>query len=138
MSKSMMLVTSSWNQMKTFKMLPITLDCPFNECIYDIQTKMLAIIGKSSKESLHMLPKLTDQGDVQFLKLGKRGNGKDYAEERKILDTFYEYYIEDAKEVEEFVNLFASNAKVFNIKPFVELVVDTAPKVAESNLITSI
>jgi hypothetical protein len=136
-NKSMMLVTSSWNQMKTFKMLPVTLDCPFNECIYDIQTKMLAIIGKSSKESLHMLPKLTDQGDVQFLKLGKRGNGKDYAEERKILDTFYEYYIEDAKEIEEFISMFAVNDK-FDIKPFVELVVDTTPKVPESNLITSI
>jgi len=137
MSKSMMLVTSSWNQMKTFKMLPISLDCPYNECIYDIQTKMLAIIGKSSKESLHMLPKLTDQGDVQFLKIGKRGNGKDYAEERKILDTFYEYYIEDAKEIEEFIKMFAVNDK-FDIKPFVEMVVDTTPKMAESNLITSI
>jgi hypothetical protein len=98
---------------------------------------MLAIIGKSSKESLHMLPKLTDQGDVQFLKIGKRGNGKDYAEERKILDTFYEYYIEDAKEIEEFIKMFAVNDK-FDIKPFVEMVVDTTPKMAESNLITSI
>jgi hypothetical protein len=99
---------------------------------------MLAIIGKSSKESLHMLPKLTEQGDVQFLKLGKRGNGKDYAEERKILDTFYEYYIEDAKEIEEFINLFGANTDAFDIKPFVEMVVDTTPKLAESNLITSI
>ena len=138
MSKSMMLVTSSWNQMKTFKMLPITLDCPYNECIYDIQTKMLAIIGKSSKESLHMLPKLTDQGDVQFLKVGKRGNGKDYAEERKILDTFYEYYIEDAKEVEAFIKLFAANTDTFDIKPFVELVVDTTPRVPESSIITTV
>jgi hypothetical protein len=137
MSKSMMLVTSSWNQMKTFKMLPISLDCPYNECIYDIQTKVLAVIGKSSKESLHMLPKLTDQGDIQFLKIGKRANGKEYAEERKMLDTFYEYYIEDAKEIEEFIKMFAVNDK-FDIKPFVEMVVDTAPKISESNIITSI
>lgn len=138
MFKSMMLVTSSWNQMKTFKMLPTSLECPYNECIYDIQTKMLAIIGKSNKESMHMLPKLTDQGDVQFLKIGKRQNGKDYAEERKILDTFYEYYIEDAKEVEEFINLFAMNSDTFDIQPFVELVVDTAPRLPESSIITGI
>lgn len=138
MNNSMMLVTSSWGQFKTFKMIPTNKDCPYNECIYDVQSKILAIIGKESKESFHMLPRLTDQGDVQYLKIGKRNNGKDYAEERKALVTLYEYYIEDAEEVKNFVAMFAVNADKFNIQQYIDLVVDDKPKVATESIITTV
>ncbi len=138
MNNSMMLVTSSWGQFKTFKMIPTHVDCPYNECIYDVQSKILAIIGKESKESFHMLPKLTDQGDVQYLKIGKRNNGKDYAEERKTLVTLYEYYIETAEEVKSFVAMFAVNADTFNIQQYIDLVIDDKPKVATESIITTV
>lgn len=138
MNNSMMLVTSSWGQFKTFKMIPTNKDCPYNECIYDVQSKILAIIGKESKESFHMLPRLTDQGDVQYLKIGKRNNGKDYAEERKALVTLYEYYIEDAEEVKNFVAMFAVNADKFNIQQYIDLVIDDKPKVATESIITTV
>ena len=83
-----------------------------------------------------MLPRLSDQGDVQYLKIGKRNNGKDYSEERKLLVTFYEYYLEDITEIEAFIKMFAVNAEMFNTKLYIDMVIDTKPVPAESSIIT--
>jgi hypothetical protein len=52
------------------------------------------------------------------MKIGKRSNGKDYAEERKTLETYYEYYVEKADEVENLINMFAINADSFDYKQY--------------------
>jgi hypothetical protein len=135
MKNSMMLVTSSWGNDKTFKLLPITPECPYNECIFDVSTKVLAVIGKEKKESFHMLPRLSDEGDVQFMKIGKRNNGKDYKEERKMLQTFYEYYVEHPQEIIDFLNMFAINAESFDYTQYLEKKVEE-PK--QSSILTGI
>lgn len=127
-----MLVTGSWGNNKTFKLIPVTPNCPYNEAIFDRDGKVLALIGKEKKQSFHMLPKLTELGDVQALKIGKRSNGKDYAEERKALETYYEYYIENPEEVENIVNLLAVNADSFDFMQYME----EAAKAEPSSLIT--
>ena len=120
MNNSMMLVTGSWGNNKTFKMIPVTNDCPYNEAIFDRDGKVLALIGKEKKESFHMLPKLSDDGDVLHLKIGRRSNGKDYKEERKLLETYYEYYIENPEEIEQVVKSLATNADTFDFKQYME------------------
>jgi hypothetical protein len=135
MNKSMMLITSSWGSNKTFKMIPATPDCVYNEAIFDLDSKVLALISKEKKESLHMVAKVNEWGDVVPMKIGKRSNGKDYAEERKSLETFYEYYVEDINEVKEIVNMLAINADTFDITSFVETKTE-APKTG--NLITTV
>jgi len=134
----MLLITSSWGPAKTFKMIPITKDCPYNEVIFDVQSKTLAIIGKESKESFHMMPKLTDTGDVLRLKLGKKENGKDYAEERKALVTFYEYYITEREEIEDFVAKFAVNAGSFDYTQYINLEIPKEGMIPQNNIITSL
>jgi hypothetical protein len=142
MNNSMLLITSNWGTSKTFKMIPIINECPYNECIFDVKTKVLAIISKQSKESLHMLPKLTDQGDVQRLKIGKKENGKDYAEERKLLETFYEYYIEDKSEIVDFINKFAENALIYNFQQYIDLETASSDEqekeVSQNNIVTAL
>ena len=135
MKNSMMLVTNSWSNEKTFKLLPISPECPYNECIFDVSTKVLAVIGKEKKESFHMLPKLTDLGDVQYLKIGKRPNGKEYSEERKMFETFYEYYVENLEEIADFLKMFAINADTFNYQQYLDKKVEE-PKT--SSLLTGI
>ena len=138
MNNTMLLITSSWGPAKTFKMIPTTKDCPYNECIFDVQSKVLAVISKESKESLHMLPKLTDTGDVMRLKIGKKDNGKDYAEERKALVTFYEYYIENKEEAIAFIMAVAENADTFNFQQYIDMEVPKEGIVAQNNIITSV
>ena len=133
MEKTMMLITSTWGPSKTFKMMPISVNSPYNEVIFDPDSKVLAVIGKEKKQSMHMVAKLNEWGDPQTMKIGKRANGKDYAEERKTLEAFYEYYIEDMKEITEFVKSIAVNADVFDYTSVLE-----AKNEKPSNLLTSI
>jgi hypothetical protein len=121
MSKSsMMLITSKWGDKETFKMIPINKEAPYNEAIFDIDSKVLAIISKEKKESMHMVPKLNEWGDIQGMKIGKRNNGKDYAEERKTMETFYEYYVEKQNEINEILVHLAMNFDTFNTGQYLE------------------
>lgn len=111
--KTMMLVESTWQDTKTFKMIPVSNDCPYVECIYDPSSKVLVLIGKTTKTSLHMLPKLDEYGKAVS---GNRGA----KQERRSIDTFQEYYIEEDKDIKEIVKMFAVNASKFDIAKFLE------------------
>ena len=109
--KTMMLVESTWQDTKTFKMIPISNECPYVECIFDPSSKVFVIISKVTKTSLHMLPKLDEYGKAVS---GNRGA----KQERRSIDTFQEYYIEDAKDIKAIVEYFAINDTRFNIDFF--------------------
>jgi len=109
----MMLVESTWQDTKTFKMIPVSNDCPYVECIYDPSSKVFVLIGKTTKTSLHMLPKLDEYGKAVS---GNRGA----KQERRSIDTFQEYYIEEEKDIKEIVKMFAVNASKFDIAKFLE------------------
>jgi hypothetical protein len=116
---NMLLVKSSWNDGETFRMLPVTEDCPYVECIFDPSTKVFVIISKVVKTTLHMLPKLDDNGDPAPLKV-KRANGRMVKEERKSIETFQEYYIEDMDAMHSIIDVFAVNKSTFDYKKFMK------------------
>lgn len=130
----MMLVTGAWEQKRTFKLIPVTPESPYNEGIYDLDAKVLALIGKEKKQSMHMVPKIDDFGDFKPMKIGRRTNGKEYQEERKTLETYYEYYLDNADEVKDLINMLAINADTFDYNQYM----DAAPAKTEapSSLIT--
>jgi len=113
----MMLVESTWQEGKTFKMMPISNDCPYVECIFDPTSKVFVVISKVTKTSLHMLPKLDEYGKAIS------GN-KGAKQERKSIDTFQEYYIEDVKTIKEITDYFAINAKKFDTDKFTKAKTD--------------
>ena len=113
-----MLITGTWSAKKSFKMIPVTVDAPYNEAIFDMDNKVLVLIGKEKKQSMHMVPKLDDFGDLKPMKVGRRSNGKDYQEERKTLETYYEYYLDDPDDIEAVINLLANNASSFDYKQY--------------------
>jgi len=120
----MMLIRSTWNQGKTFRLIPIHLECPYNEAIYDPEQKILAVISKECKETFQMVPKFDDKGDVLQAKRA-RENGKNYAEERRALDTWYEYYVEDVDDIKAFVEWFAGAESIATAATFID-----APKIS--------
>jgi hypothetical protein len=67
-----------------------------------------------------MLPKLDENGDPSPLKT-KRANGRTVKEERKTIETFQEYYIEDVDAIESLVEFFALNHKDLDWKSFLEV-----------------
>ncbi len=110
---NMLLIKSSWNEGETFRLLPVTQDCPYVECIFDPGTKVFVVISKVVKTTLHMLPKLDDNGDPAPLKM-KRANGRMVKEERKQIETFQEYYVEDVDAMEALIDVFAINKSTFD------------------------
>ena len=111
---SMVLLTSYYGPgQKTFKMMPISNDAPFIECIFNNDHNVLAVIGKDKKQSLQMVPKLNDNGEQDLVK--QTGHAKKH---RITLETYYEYYITEADEIIEFVNAFAINAEKFDYQKF--------------------
>jgi hypothetical protein len=118
LGSNMLLIKSSWNDGETFKLLPVSQDCPYVECIFDPATKVFVVISKVSKTSLHMLPKLDDNGDPAPLKT-KRANGRMVKEERNTIDTFQEYYVEDKDAMIDVINLLAINKDTFDYNKFI-------------------
>ena len=113
--KSMMLITSSWNEKPSFRMIPVETSAPYNEVIFDTELKALAVISKEKKDTFQFLPKLTPEGDLVPLKR-PRSNGSKFAEERKLVETYYEYFITESTEIEAFIKHFAINAESFDYK----------------------
>ena len=118
--KNMLLTTSSWKEGKTFKMIPTSPDCPFVECIYDQQVQVLAVIGTHKKDTFHMLTKLDPNGDPETRKTPAR-NGNPFKEERRSVETFQEYYIEDLNEIREFIKAFAINADTYDYEKYLNI-----------------
>ena len=114
---TMMLVQATWNDKQTFRMIPVADSCPYVECIFDPDTKVFVIISKLSKTTLHMLPKLDDNGDPIAVKQ-QRPNGRTFREERHKIEVFQEFYVEDKAAMDELIKMFAVNAKKFDYKKF--------------------
>jgi hypothetical protein len=111
MNESMLLLQASWQDQQTFRMIPITENCPYVECIFDPGTKVFVIISKIRKTTLHMLPKLDEYGQAVT---GTKG----MKQERHKIEVFQEFYVEDASAIEELIKTFAVNAKKFDYKKF--------------------
>jgi len=70
------------------------------------------------KQSYHMVPKLDDDGQPIRLKAPNKQTGKTHKEERRLVDTFSEFYLSDKKDIEDFINIFAINASSYDYKEF--------------------
>jgi hypothetical protein len=112
---NMRLITTFWGPHKTFKLMPINLDCPYMEVLYDPTVQMLVALTKDKKQNYEMLPKLDDEGEIVKNKKPKR-NGKPFKEERRLMEVPQEFYMVERKEQEEFIELFAVNAKDYDYK----------------------
>jgi len=115
----MMLISSSWKNTKTFRLIPTSDSCPYVECIFDPELKVLAIVGKNKKDTFHMVPKLDANGDPEIRKSPKAD--KIAKEERRTLETYQEYYISDLSQIREFIEMFAVNAKTFNYAEYTDV-----------------
>jgi len=112
--KSMLLIRSVWQNKLTFKMMPISKDCPFVECIYDPESRMLAVVLDKIKDSYHMLPKMDENGDPVPVKGRPRPNGEKTKTERRLVQTYGEVYIADIQDQKQIIELFALNSDVFD------------------------
>jgi len=119
--QNMMLVNSSFRGAKSFTLIPVSQDSPYVEALFDPSSSMLAIISKVMKQSYHMVPKLDDEGQPMRLKKPNMQTGKTVKEERRLVDTFSEFYLSDKKDIETFIHMFAINADTFDYKTLLDV-----------------
>ena len=67
-----------------------------------------------------MVPRIDDNGDPQYMKIGKRNNGKEVKEQRVTLDSFFEYYLIEKTDIEEFIKTYAVNSDTFKYKSYMD------------------
>jgi len=115
-----MLVNSAFRNVKSFTMIPVSLDSPYTEAMYDPASGILAVISKVMKQSYHMVPKLDDDGNPIRLKVPNKQTGKTVKEERRLVDTFSEFYLSDKTDIETFIHMFAVNASEFDYNQFMQ------------------
>lgn len=116
--KSMLLIKSAFGSMKSFKLIPITNDCPYVECLFSPSEKIMVVISKFMKNAYHMVPKLDDNGDQVPVKGRPRPNGKDFREERRAMDTCSEHYVVTEDEIRDLIKMFAVNPDAFDLDEF--------------------
>tara|TARA_B100000780_G_scaffold234327_1_gene174671 strand:- start:221 stop:643 length:423 start_codon:yes stop_codon:yes gene_type:complete len=126
--QNMMLVNSSFRNAKSFTLIPVSVDSPYVEAMFDPTSGILAVISKVMKQSYHMVAKLDDDGQPQRLKNPNQQTGKTVKEERRLVDTFSEFYLSEINDIETFIHMFAVNAKDFNYNEFfVDLNAEATP-----------
>ena len=119
--QNMMLVNSTFRNAKSFTLIPVSNDSPYVEAMFDPASGILAVISKVMKQSYHMVPKLDDNGDPQRLKTPNQQTGKTVKEERRLVDTFSEFYLNDKADIETFIHMFAVNASEFDYTQFMNV-----------------
>lgn len=103
----MKIIKSSWNNKDSFKLIPITEDCPYVEAIFDRDAKVLAVLSKIKKNTYQLVPKLDDAGEISYHK----PTGKPKAE-RRLVETFHEYYITDSEDIKSFIKRFTTTEEL--------------------------
>lgn len=104
---SMLLITATWNGKESFKLIPISESAPYAECIFDPESKVLVVISKLTKTALHMVPKLDQDGYPSVIQKG--ANAGKQRQERKEIEVFYEYYIEQITDMKHLISNLAVN-----------------------------
>lgn len=118
--QNMILINSAFRNVKSFMLIPVSNDCPYNEMLFDPVSNVLVIITKSKKESFHMLPRLDDNGEPVKLKFPNKETGKTVKEQRVSVNTFSEFYLSDKEDIVNMIRMFAINAESFNFEEFLK------------------
>ena len=116
---SMKMITAPWQNRKSFRLIPVTNTCPYIEGIYDPDSNVLVLLSAVKKETFHFVPKIDDNGDKVKTKF-PRANGKIEKEERKTLETFVEFYIQETEEIKEILSEIAVNYDTFNYRKYLK------------------
>lgn len=114
-AKTMILFTSNWQGVPTFKLMPIDNSCPYMEMIFMPQYQGLGVIGKHVKTMLKMIEKLDDNGTVINIK----GTNTPKLERQKV-PVEYEYFLVRKNEIVDLVKRFAENAETFDYEQYFE------------------
>lgn len=110
--KTMLIINSKWEKQDTISCIPCDLDCPYVEVILDPKEKTLAVLGTTTKQTYHMIPKLNEHGGI----IKSQQSQKGFKEERRLIETYHEYYITEEQDIYDFLKMHCINFDKFEEK----------------------
>jgi hypothetical protein len=115
------LVATEQGNMLSFRLVPITQDCPYLECQFDIHKGVLSVILKDTIIERGMVPRLDQNGEPQ-LRPGRPVKDKPEYQMHKVEQVVQHiFHILFPPEIEEFIELFAINSETYNWRRFFEV-----------------
>lgn len=122
----MFLYASKLQGVDTFRLMPISNDCPYMVGVFVPQTQHLIFESVAVRENLHLVKVLDDQGDEAKSKKPRTTtdptNGQpvtiNYREKQMLMRDPSEYYITEKEDVEKMINTIAVNASEFDFKKY--------------------
>jgi hypothetical protein len=126
---SMLLVKSQFTDQQgqkrdTFKLIPLTLECPYVGGILNVYNKALHVSSVHKQDSYIDLPKLDDNGDPQKVTGKPRPQkymgvpAKEFRETRKDIVEFVDFEIQDKQEILNFLKMVTINLDSFDIESY--------------------
>ena len=88
---------------KTFRLLPLSNDCPYQIGHYSVESGSLLLITKEKKLEPRTMPALTETGEYKKNKAGQ------VVVERRLLDDFTEFGISDPESIKMFIEATCIN-----------------------------
>jgi len=113
MTKTMLIYSSEWNGIPTFKLIPIDASCPFLEMIFMPNYQGLGVMSKHVKTMFKMIDKVDENGLPVYIK-----GTKTVKQERKQVPVEYEYFLVKSHEIIDLIERFAINSDVYDYKMF--------------------
>jgi hypothetical protein len=98
--------------------IPLVLDCPFVEIIFDPTKQILGVVSKSKKESFHWVPRVDADGLPVPNKNKNLQAQQPFQQQRVQLETYHEYYIRNHEAIIEFIETHMCNN--FDYKKFLK------------------
>lgn len=129
---NMLIVNGVFKEANTFRLIPLTDDCPYVEMIYDVPGRALFLVNKVVKDTIDYIEKIDNKGHIVFTKVKEVTEYKQVpAVERCIVRVNYNTTIINEQEIITIVELFARNSDTFDYKSFftpaiTETVVETS------------
>lgn len=99
--------------------IPVSVDCPFLELIFDPTTKVLAIVSKATKPQFQWVTRVDNNGSPVANKNKVTLPNQPHQQQRILMDTYHEHYIRNPKEIKEFLKEYAINPD-YNFERFLK------------------
>ena len=116
--KTMMLITVPYTATeKSFRMIPVTADCPYIDVVYWKDKKVLEINSPFKKQEHAYFPKLDENGQPMI-----------YKQVRRTTETLQKYYIIEQVEIMAFIEAIAINSKTVDYMSILAGTIVEAPK----------
>lgn len=115
--KNMYAVSVTVRGTKSFQLIPVTIDCPYLDGIYDPEFQSLRLTGKSRVQRVVWVQKVDNCGIPEHCGPAKTTkHNKGFKVERMFVEEEMEYFINDPREIEEFVRTFVVNAEGWELE----------------------